>query len=207
MAHFDLHEQEQLTRLKYFWRDWGKYIIAVLVIAVMAYVAEVIWESYTTSRAAKAAIVFNSLNTTKDAATVYKLADSLKNKYPGTEYTPMGLIVAAKLANDNKDKVKAGAYLKWVIKNSKDKGLAAFAMLRLANIYIDEQKFDLALSTLMQKHEASFDVLFYERRGDLYVARNDLTKARDAYKEALEKAGQDQNTANGIQMKLDVIGG
>ncbi|MCE3268480.1 MAG: hypothetical protein K0R49_732, partial [Burkholderiales bacterium] len=48
MAHFDLHEQEQLTRLKYFWRDWGKYIIAVLVIAVMAYVAEVIWESYTT---------------------------------------------------------------------------------------------------------------------------------------------------------------
>jgi predicted negative regulator of RcsB-dependent stress response len=119
----------------------------------------------------------------------------------------MGLIVAAKLANDNKDKVKAGAYLKWVIKNSKDKGLAAFAMLRLANIYIDEQKFDLALSTLMQKHEASFDVLFYERRGDLYVARNDLTKARDAYKEALEKAGQDQNTANGIQMKLDVIGG
>lgn len=210
MAHFDLHEQEQLTKLKYFWRDWGKYLIAVIAVAMIAYISNVMWEYHATSNATKAAVIFNQLNTAvvaKDKDTVYKLANSLENEYPRVEYTALASLLAAKVAYDAKDLVKAATYLSWAVKKSKDKGIAALAMLRLANIYIDQQKWDLALSTLMQNHESSFDALFYEKRGDLYVARNDLVKARDAYKEAIDKAGQDQNTASSIQMKLDVLGG
>jgi len=210
MAHFNLQEQEQLTKLAYFWRDWGKYLMAVIAIIILAYTSNVIWVANAASNATKAAVIYNQLNTAvkaKDTATVYKLADNLEKEYPRVEYSSMGSIIAAKTAYDARDMAKATAYLNWTIKKTKDKGMAAIAMLRLADVYIDQQKFDLAINTLMQDHDASFDALFYTKRGDSYVARNDLNKARDAYKEAIEKAGQDQNMVGTIQMKLDVLGG
>lgn len=210
MAHLDLHEQEQLYRLKYLWRDWGKYIIGILVIVLIAYISNVIWEARVSAGANQAALIFNQLKTAgqiKDSVKVYQLANELENNYPRLEYAVMGSIMAAKTAFDLKDLVKASTYLNWAVKNSKDRGMASLAMLHLADVYIDEKKFDLALNTLMQGHEASFDGLFYSKRGDLYVAKGDLTKARDAYKEAIDKAGQDQNMVSSIQMKLDVLGG
>ncbi len=210
MAHFDLHEQEQLTKIKYFWRDWGKYIVGIVVIAMLAYISNVLWVANASSNATKAAVIYNQINDAakaKDKNTVYTLTDDLKNKYSRVEYTTMASIIAAKVAIDAKDMDKATAYLEWVIKKSKDKGMVAIAMLRLADVYIDQKKFDLAHTTLMKDHDASFDSLFYAKRGDLYVAQGDLTKARDAYKAAIDKAGQDQNMAGSIQMKLDVLGG
>jgi predicted negative regulator of RcsB-dependent stress response len=210
MAHFDLHEQEQLTKIKYFWRDWGKYIVGIVVVAMIAYVSNVLWVANATSNATKAAVIYNQINDAvkaKDNATVYKLTDDLKNKYSRVEYTAMASIIAAKVAIDAKDMDKATTYLDWVIKKAKDKGMVAIAMLRLSDVYIDQKKFDLAHTTLMKDHDASFDSLFYAKRGDLYVAQGDLSKARDAYKAAIDKAGQDQNMAGSIQMKLDVLGG
>ncbi|HLX52646.1 MAG TPA: tetratricopeptide repeat protein, partial [Aquella sp.] len=162
MAHFNLQEQEQLTRLAYFWRDWGKYLMAIIAIAIIAYTSNVIWVANATGNATKAAVIYNQLNTAvkaKDMTTVYKLADSLKDQYPRVEYTAMASIIAAKVAYDAKDMAKAAKYLSWTIKKTKDKGMAAIAMLRLADIYIDQQKFDLAIGTLMQDHDASFDAL------------------------------------------------
>lgn len=209
MAHLDLHEQEQINTLKYFWRDWGKYIISVLAIAIIAYVSSVVWTSHAQNNANKAALVFDKLTAAvqaKDSITVYKLTDGLIAEYPKVEYTSMAAITAAKVAYDAKNLDKSSEYLNWVVNNSKDKGLVSIAILRVANVYIDQNQFDKALQSLMQNHEPSFDVLFYSKRGDLYVAKGDFTKARDAYKEAIVKAGQDQSTISSIQMKLDVLG-
>ena len=74
-------------------------------------------------------------------------------------------------------------------------------------MYIDQQKFDKAREMLKIKHDLAFDGLFYEGRGDMYIAMGDLNKARDAYKEGLQKAANDPSTQQAIQMKLDVIGG
>lgn len=210
MAHLDLHEQEQLSKLKYFWRDWGKYVIAVLAVVFVAYISSVIWENYGASNAVQASAIFEQLNTAiknKNTSDIYKLTDKLEQSYPKAEYAPMAAILAAKSAYDQKDLAKAATYLNWTIKNSTDKGLASLAMLRLTDVYIDQKKYDLALNTLMQDHEPSFDALFYAKRGDLHLVRGDLAKARDSYKAAIDKAGQDQNMANSIQMKLDVLGG
>lgn len=210
MVRLDLHEQEQLTKLKYLWRDWGKYIIGALIVVCMVYIANVIWVSRESTNANKAAIIFNQLEEVykaKNVTQVYNLADSLKSAYPRAEYATMGSMIAAKVATDAKDFTKAIKYLNWVIKNGKDKGMVALSMLHLADVYIDEQKYDLAQNTLRQDHVASFDALFYIKRGDLHVVRGDLTKARDAYKEALSRAGQDQSIASSIQIKLDVLGG
>jgi predicted negative regulator of RcsB-dependent stress response len=210
MPHFDLEEQEQLSKLKNFWRDWGKYVVGIIVVSLIVYLSNRIWVWKNEHQAAEAAKVYAQFTSSVEggnAAEVYVLAKQLEAEYPKVEYSALASIWAAKIAQSHNQKEEASRFLTWTIANAKDPGLVSLARLRLADLYIDQQKFDKALSLLMQKHDPAFDVLYYAKRGDLYVVKGDLTKARDAYKEALQKAGQDSGIAQTIQLKLDVLGG
>lgn len=209
MAHFDLHEQEQLTQLKYFWRDWGKYIIGVLILVFMGYISSVVAGISAEKKANQAAVIYSQFTdavAASDSKSVYKIASQMEREYPTVEYTSMATMLAAKQAFTDKNFDSAIAYLSWTTNNTKDKGLASLATLRLADVYIDQKKYDKALDILTSNHNDAFAVLFYSKRGDLYVAKGELDRARDAYKEALQKAGQDSNVTNGIQLKLDALG-
>lgn len=210
MAHLDLHEQEQVDKLKYFWKDWGKYIIGGVAILIVGYVANTSYSHYQQSKATDAVVVYNNLTAdiqqTNDIK-IYADTDKLVQDFSATEYAPMGALITAKYAFDKKDYAKAEKYLTWTIDNSKDKSLSSLAVLRLSSVYVDQQKFDKAREILKTKHDIAFDGLFYEARGDTYVAMGDLSKARDAYKEGLQKAANDPTTQQSIQMKLSIIGG
>lgn len=210
MAHLDLHEQEQVDKLKYFWRDWGKYIVGGIAVLVIGYAANSGYSYYQQSKAKDAVVVYNDLTsqvTQLNDKEVYADADKLIAQYSAAEYAPMGALIAAKYAFDKKDYTNAEKYLSWAKDNSKDKSLSSLAVLRLASVYVDQQKFDKARELLKTKHDLAFDGLFYEARGDTYIAMGDLNKARDAYKEGLQKAANDPTTQQSIQMKLSVIGG
>lgn len=210
MAHLDLHEQEQVDKLKYFWRDWGKYIIAVIILLIAGYVVSSGYSWYQQSQAQKAVAVYSDFTKNVTAGAKDKAfadVDKLIADMPGTEYASMAAISAAKLAFEAKDYAKAIKYLSWAKDNSSDKSLGTIATIRLANVYIDQNNFDKARELLRTKHDIAFDGLFYEGRGDLYIAMGDLNKARDAYKEGLQKAANDPSTQQAIQMKLDIIGG
>lgn len=210
MAHFDLNEQEQIANVKYFWRDWGKYIVAIVIILILGYIGSSIYNWHQQSQAQDAAKVYEKFSgaiTSGNTNLVYTTADDLMTNLPKTEYAGMATLQAAKVAFDSKDLSKAEKYLVWTKENANDKSLQSIATLRLASVYIDENKFDKAREMLKTKHDLAFDGLFYEGRGDMYIAQDDLAKARDAYKEGLQKAANDPSTQQAIQMKLDIIGG
>ena len=210
MAHFDLNEQEQIANVKYFWRDWGKYLLALIIILIVGYAGSSAYNWHQQSQAQSAAAIyldFNTALTANDTPKALKAADKLVAELPGTEYASLASLQAAKLVFEQKNYPAAEKYLIWTKDNSRDKSLQSLAVLRLASVYIDEQKFDKAREMLKTKHDLSFDGLFYEGRGDMYIAMGDLNKARDAYKEGLQKAANDPSTQQAIQMKLDVIGG
>jgi predicted negative regulator of RcsB-dependent stress response len=209
MAKFDLHEQEQISNLKYFWQRGGKYIASLVVVGLIAYAIDGWWVWHNTNRAANAATIyatFTDAYTADNKDKVLNITKDLQQNYPKTEYATMASLLSAKTAWANKDLSSAAKLLNWVIDNSADNGMVSTARLRLADIYIDEKKFDKAIRLMFEKHDPVFDPLYYTKRGDLYVAQGDLNKARDAYKEALQKAGQDPNMSQGIQMRLDILG-
>ena len=209
MSKLDLHEQEQISNLKYIWQRAGKYIVSVLVLCLLAYGVNSWWVWYSSSKASKAATVYASFTdayNSKDKTKEFELAGNLQDNYSSTQYASMATLLAAKTAWENNDLPESTKLLNWIIDNSKDKGMVSTAKLRLADVYIDEKKFDKAMKLLTDKTDPAFDPLFYSKRGDLYVAEGELNKARDAYKEALKKSGQDSNVSQGIQMKLDILG-
>ncbi len=207
MSKFDLHEQN--NNLQYFWQKAGKYVVGLVIIALIAYGVNTWWNSRNSIRAADAALVyeaFTSAYNSKDANKVLEVSKELQSDYSSTEYATMATLLSAKMSWDKKDFTQTAKSLNWVINNSKDVGMVNTAKLRLADIYIDEKKYDKATKLLLEKHDPAFDPLYYSKRGDLYLVQGDKTKARDAYKEALKKAGQDSSMSQGIQMRLDVLG-
>lgn len=209
MAHFDLNEQERIDSIRYYWRIWGKYIITLVLVLVVAYIGSSLYQWYGKSHAEKAAVLYAGFTTAlseKNNQKVVVAANQLIETLPGTEYAPMAALQAAKIAVDQKDYSTAAKFLNWTKDNAKDKSMQSIASLRLASIYIDQGKFDKARELLKSKHDLAFDGLFYEARGDMYIAMGDTNKARDAYKEGLQKAANDPSTQQVIQMKLDIIG-
>ena len=209
MAHLDLNEQERIDSIRYYWRIWGKYIITLVLVLVVAYIGSSLYQWYSKSHAEKAAVLYASFTTAiteKNNQKAVTTANQLIETLPSTEYAPMAALQAAKIAVDQKDYSSAMKFLNWTKDNSKDKSMQSIASLRLAAIYIDQGKFDKARELLKTKHDLAFDGLFYEARGDMYIAMGDTNKARDAYKEGLQKAANDPSTQQVIQMKLDIIG-
>jgi predicted negative regulator of RcsB-dependent stress response len=210
MAHFNLEEQEQIAKVKYFWKDWGLYIAIFIIVLIVGYAGNSAYSWHQQNQASKAAAVYASITTAvtaNDSKQVYTVTDDLIKNLPGTEYAALASLQAAKMAFTAKDYALATKYLSWAKDNASDKSLQSIAILRLASVDIDQQKFDDARKLLMTKHDLAFDGLFYESRGDMYIAMGDLNKARDAYKEGLQKAANDPSTSQAIQMKLDIIGG
>lgn len=205
----NLEEQERIDTLRYFLRDWGKYIVALIAVIIIAYTVDSLWGWYQVRDSSKAAVLYQNFSDalkSNNTKSLYSITDTMENNYAANEYTAMASIMAAKVAKTKDNNVLAEKYLKFVVTNAKNKGLCDVARLRLADVYIDEQKFNLVVPLLMEKHDKNFDALYYSKRGDLYLARGDLTKARDAYKEALKIAGDNQSVAEIIQMRLDVLG-
>jgi predicted negative regulator of RcsB-dependent stress response len=207
---FNAEEQETLDKLGYFLRDWGKYLAAIVVLIIIAYVGDASWNWYQNKDTLKIAATYETFTekfNAGDTNSVYQIADQMDKNYPSAEYTSMAAMLAAKMAKDKNNSTLAEKYLKFTIDNARDKGFVDIARLRLADIYIDEHKDSLVLPLLMAKHDKSFDALYYSKRGDLHLAKGDKNKARDSYKEALKIAGDNQSVTQVIQMRLDVLGG
>ena len=209
MAHFDMRRQEQFGNLKYIWQNFGKYIIGAVIIAFLSYMVNLCFSWHNSNQASKASVIYADLS---DAVNMHNkdkalsLTYKLQNEYSGTEYTGLASLLVAKITWESKDLVTTAKLLDWVINNAKDNGLVSVARLRFADVLIEQKKFDEAMQQLQKKHDKSFDALYYIKRGDLYVAKNELDKARDAYKEAQQKSAQDPTMSQGIQLRLDVLG-
>ena len=134
MAHLNLEEQEQIAKIKYFLRDYGKYIIGLIVVMAIIYGVSGIRSYKNEKNTKEAAIIYAKLslnttltNPTVDKNVIYSVTDELENKYSATEYASFASLFAAKTAFDDANFTKSMNYLQWVILHAKDKSLVAIA--------------------------------------------------------------------------------
>jgi len=207
----DLEEQEQVAELKAWWTQHGNRILAVVIAVAVAVVGWQGWRWYEHSQAAQSSVLYDTLSKAAQAGDAKALRDAagtLVESYPRTLYASMGALLAAKFYFERNDLKNAKAQLQWVIEHSPAEDFRDLARLRLAAVLVDEKAYDEALKLLDAPHAPAYDAQYAALKGDVLVAKNQLTEARAAYQAALEKAERrDSPFRESVRMRLEALGG
>ncbi|MCL2075360.1 MAG: tetratricopeptide repeat protein [Betaproteobacteria bacterium] len=210
MAVYDLEEQEQIDKIKAWWKQHGSlltWLISVVAVAVIGWQG---WQWRQNTLSAQAGAVFFALHNAvanENTPQVKLLAGELTDKFGGTSFAPQGALLAAKYSIMIDDQETARIQLAWVVKNGGNE-ISDIARLRLAGLLLDAEEFDLALSELGHKPAPAFTALYAEMRGDIHVAAGRLPEAKTAYREAiaLREASENDAVSPLLLQKLNALG-
>jgi predicted negative regulator of RcsB-dependent stress response len=205
---YDLEEQEQLDEFKAWWKQNGKMVSTLLIGLLVAYVAYQGWHYYQNKQAVEASTQYQELTVTdeKDLKTIQAKSAALMEKYSGTPYAGRAALFAAKANYQASDAKSAKAQLEWAAKNAKETSVSALANLQLANILTEEKDFEGALKLLNAPHDAGFDGLFADLKGDVLVSLGKNAEAKAAYELALAKLESQGRFRALTQQKLEALG-
>ena len=107
---------------------------------------------------------------------------------------------------DAGDAEQAEILLKAVLESKSDEGLRSVAALRLATVYLANDKQDSALKLLDAQPDnglSLFQARSQELRGDIYQQKGDADKARESYASSISALQQLGQPATLIELKLD----
>lgn len=197
-----LNEDEQVEAIKNWWKANGGAIIAGIVIGLTAIFGWRYWNAYQDGLAEEASRRYDA------AAAAFAGADALKARehgqtlledFPDTPYAALAALLLARLAMDEGDTGKAVEHLRWVIEQAEQAEMKTIARLRLARVLLAENRLDEAEAELRQVADPAFAGEREELLGDLYAARGEPDKARQAYETASAASGAGPM----LQLKID----
>lgn len=185
----NLTDDEKLEQIKKWWSENGGSIVTGVVLGLAVLFGGKAWFSWQEKNAQNASNLYTVLMNSMaggDAMAVSQRAGVLVTEYGDTPYASLASLALAKVRIEAGDLVAAQAQLEWVLENSKSDMLLGTARLRLARVLIAMENLDAAETLLNQVAKGdAFEPLYTEVRGDVYVARGNLTAANQAYQEAL----------------------
>jgi len=186
-------EEQQVEALKKWWKENGTSLIVGLFVGVSALFGYRYYVEQNNSHAVHASDLYMQVmqrvsNKTIDDQTI-DIQNQLINDYSDTPYAALSALVLAKMEYEADDADGAAAQLEVAIKHANDAATKQIASLRLATIYLEQKKYDEAMSLLSMDHDVAFDAQYEELKGDLFSARGDVAEARTAYDKAISLQG------------------
>ncbi|MBL8517711.1 MAG: tetratricopeptide repeat protein [Betaproteobacteria bacterium] len=209
MAVYDLEEQERIDALKDWWESNRAVVLGVAGVVVASLAGYFGWQAWRHSQLVKAESLYTEFSKVADLRDPAKLAGAtapLLEQTPGIFHASSAALIAAKTAFEAKDFAAARKNLEWLI----DKGvesLRPIARIRLAQVLLEEKKYDEALKTLDGVKEEAFTALVSDVKGDVHMAKGSKDEARLAWQTAVDKAGERSAIKQLSQIKLDSVGG
>jgi predicted negative regulator of RcsB-dependent stress response len=210
MSTLDLQEQEQVDALKAWWKDNGKWLITLLVVAVVGFAGMQYWKKYQAGQAAEAATLYGEVMkqvATNDPKRINDAVTALVDRFGSTAYAPRAQLLAVQVNLQARDVARAKSQLQWVIDHASESGLQDTARLKYASLLLDEKDYAGAMKLLDATHPEAFVGLYADLKGDVLNAQGKTEEARAAYKMAYEKTDPSSMYRNLIQMKLEALGG
>ncbi|OGI50630.1 MAG: hypothetical protein A3E57_06995 [Candidatus Muproteobacteria bacterium RIFCSPHIGHO2_12_FULL_60_33] len=202
-------EQEDLDRLKAWWKNYGNSVIFGILLGVVILVGFRYWTQHTEQQLHAAAGLYERMFQDihgKKSGDARKTGESLINEYSATPYAGMAGLMLARLDFEAGDVAKARERLQWVLEHADDAAVKHAARLRLARIHLGSGDKEAALALLNIKDRAGFEAEYEELKGDVFVAQGQREAARSAYREALKHLPAGSPYAPMLNMKLDDLG-
>lgn len=209
-----VHDAEQVENAKALFQNYGKPVLGGLIIAVLGYVGWTYWQTSQTTKAqtntAKVQQLMNdtaNLEVTAALSGFVETANEITQDAPNSVQAIQAQLLIANKAYARKDYVLAEQALAKVADSSNDDlGLVALVNLRLANAQFAQEKYDEALATLDKIDVAQFVISKEERKGDIYIAKNDVESAKKSYQAAWDAVVAREEDHQLLRMKLESVG-
>ncbi|MXS80523.1 Putative negative regulator of RcsB-dependent stress response [Nitrosomonas eutropha] len=209
MSAYNFEEQEKIDRLKAWWSANGATLLLTIVVFAAVVVGTRLWNHYKGEQARQAADLYTVLQQQVEKGSKFeKITDAaqlLIQGFPGSGYASRAALIAAHSAVQAGNNQSARDMLQWVLDHTEEPEVKDLARIRLANVLVDEGKYDQALSLLNAQHGASFTGLYADLRGDALAASGKIDEARAAYQKALDSLDTQGAYRNVVQMKLDAL--
>jgi predicted negative regulator of RcsB-dependent stress response len=214
-----LSDEEQLESLKKWWRQNGTSLLLILVLSGGGWFGWNYWQTQKQQKIEDTSHLYMALveaemaweaNPTQEAA--QKLAshgENLKALDEKSLYARFAALSLAKLYAADGEFEQAVAELDWALERTDSSELQALIRLRLANLEFARDNGEQAISLLEQSHPETFDALYDELKGDIYLTLGKPADALNAYREALAsmegRAGASERAKAMIELKINDI--
>ena len=212
-------EKEQIDEIKAWWAEYGRYVVAGVVIAVGLLLGFNQYKSSKINAQTEASVLFEQLAghvVDGDLEDAISISDELASNYANTAYAAQSRLVMARLYMDqNRDQDAADA-LRDLLAMSGNSALKQVGRMRLARILLYQDKAQEVLDLLAEQTDVGFAGLYAEARGDAHAALGDIDAARAAMEAWQAKNGRnlrseieihaaigDREGANALAAELD----
>lgn len=205
-----LEEQQELDDFKYFWKNWGRWLFALLIAAALGYLGYIIYKDHKISQNREAAEVLAQMvdkaQSKADSKQINADLLKLQQDYPDTVPAAQATMMVAATEFDAGRYDTAAGHLNWVLSNQKAPLIQALAAQRLAVVLLQQKKYAEALAALDTKVDADFAPILLETKGDVYAAQNKAKEAVQSYGQALFQLPKEAvGEREVLQMKIDAL--
>ncbi len=201
-------EEEQVEELKKWWKENGRAVIAGIVIGVGGLFGYRYWVDMKEAEAERASSHFiqliESLNKS-DNAGVSQEAEILIADHSTTDYAILARFALVRNFVESKDYILAQQQLEQIIGAAERDPLVFLARKRLADIQLQMNNMEDALTTLAVDFPDAFRASVEELKGDIYARQGKSIEAADAYRKA-QSGNPGPSNVKFLQQKLDDLG-
>jgi len=203
-----LTDEEQVERLKKWWKDNGSSVIAGLVIGIGGLSGWRFWVDYKTNVAAEASAHYSQMVTSLQGSqhdNVIEQANIILDEYSSTAYADLARLSLAKAFVEGGEFGQAEQQLDLIVETSQETALVMIARKRLAAVLYQQGKHKQALDVVSVDYPRQFTAAFEEMKGDILSAQGDSAAAAEAYQKA-RLAQPAAPNAQFLQQKLEDLG-
>lgn len=211
MADPFLHEDDELEKVKAWWKENGKSIIYGVGLGLAIIIGTNAWKTWKIQQAEQGSSLYEQVlvEQGKSKEVFTQAGENLVNQYDSTGYAGLAGLMLARQAYEDGDVATAQEKLEWVMNKAKMPSQKNIARVRLATIYMDSGDNDnaAALLAITDEEKVGFESYYSELEGDLKLAAGDTAGARKDYNAAMKGLAPGSAYEDALKMKLDSVGG
>ena len=204
----DLEDQEQLDEFKVWWKTYGKLVINLVLLVLVAYAAWQGYQYFKHKKAVEASQLYQTLGRLdpSKADEIKTVSAKLTADYAGTPYAGRAAVLQARSQFLAGDVEGAKAQLDWAIAHAKETPVQAIASLELARILLDNKDYAGAEKILSAKIDPGYLGLQEDLQGDVLLAQGKVDEAKKAYTDALVNLDSEGRLYLFTKQKLESLG-
>ncbi|AZI13481.1 YfgM family protein [Avibacterium paragallinarum] len=187
---YTIEEEQELNEIKNWWKENGKMVIAIFVLAFAGVFGWRYWQSHQIVQSQQRSLQYEQIvkQFQEDKGKIQDIEQFVQNNSK-TAYAVFTLLDTAAVSVQNQDFSQAENLLKQALLNSDDDILQSLVSLRLALVQFQLKKFNDAMQTLNSiKSNSSWDSSVLLLKGDIQFALGEKEEAKTTFQEGLKKA-------------------